>query len=754
MKIITEPEIDYDQQILQASEKLITFCRRRLATDNDILLIKKALDVAQHAHRNDVRKSGEPYILHPIAVAQILAEEVGLDTTTIISGLLHDVVEDNPEEYSLDLIETLFNPKVREIVDGVTKITQVSEQEDTTQLATIKKLLLNTKAEPRTIFVKIADRLHNLRTLGSMPENKKMIKAAETYHFYAPLAHSFGLTTIRKEMEDLSFMHYNNLEYEKLKSFIEVKETKRQQIFDDFAQSLNQIFTKNGIKHRFVPEKKSLYKTWRIMQKKGIAFHEVFNYLTVRIVFENSQVLSERSLAFLILSHVTSRYEMQDDSFRDFIKNPKDNGFSALLFNVMGDRGKWVEIQVMSERMHCIAEHGFNTQAVNAEGDENSPQALWLKTVGKKLNDSENDSFNFLENFEDSFVRAKINVYTPKGEIIRLPKNATVLDFAFHVHTALGLKCNGAYVNGKIQGADYELKNADQVRVLDSTTVQPSEEWISYVRSAKGKDGIRAYLNKQRRKHVNQGRIIFEQLVSEFGQKPDDKLMTELKKILYCDHDDDIFCKLSSGILTKPDVHNAIKQTMPSFKFLNISIVKLFSGTAGKELKPVNENGFSPKHSYVIDEKINNNYQIAKCCTPIPGDNCIAYKSEQETIFIHDSACVNAIQYLASKKNNVTTVEWGNHKYKTFPARIVIRGTDRKGIMSDITNVISATLSINMKNLFFKTDAGVFLGVIDLYVTGKDVMLNMMNKILKIKDIRSAVRVPSVGDIIHVKHHK
>ena len=731
---ITDIEIIGEAEVVNAFVEVLDLCPRCSSKEQRAKVIN-AYNFAYDAHKGLKRKTGEPFILHPVEVAKIVLTEIRLGVTSIMCALLHDVVEDN-DDISLDDIETQFGKQVASIIDGLTKITNVYDDEQNVQAETFRKMLMTIPEDIRVILIKLADRLHNMRTLEGMAENRKIVKAGETLYVYAPLARKLGLNKIGRELEDLSFKHHLPEDYNKLKQIIESTEEKRIENIYNFSERMKPILKKAGIKYEIIGIRKSLYATWMKMQEKQIPFEEIHNFQTMRLIFEPKIRDSERMQSYRIYTLITEEFTPRKGSLQDFIKNPKDNGFQALIVDIMDEDGNWKEVQILSKRMSDIAERGYSTE--QSHDSQMSQRDKWIQSIGDQLINPDINALDFLDNFKLNLYTSEIYVFTPKGRIVKLPKGATVLDFAFHIHTQLGFHCIGAKVNKKLVNRGYVLNSADQIQVLDSATTIPEKSWLNLVVSARAKVNLKNYFKKQIKDNIHQGEITVKEIQSSLDFSTDQSTINRLVKYFNCTDKRDMYNKVGKGLITKQDLIKAFKSVHNSGLLDNL-IPSIFKAKTGNTNKPQE---FSHKKPYIIKENIDGpDHIIADCCHPIPGDKAIAYKSPNGVIEVHQISCPVAIKINAEYGKSVAKVQWEPHTITQHICKIHLKGIDRKKIVLELTEVISSQMNVNMKSIHIDSSNGIYQGDITLYVSSLDALNSLISKLKKISGIKTVERI-------------
>lgn len=730
-------------------DELLELCHR-CKSEEDRLLIKKAYEIAFKAHENMRRKSGEPYLYHPIAVAKIAAEEIGLGTTSVICSLLHDVVEDS--DYSLEEIREIFGEKISNIIDGLTKISNVFDHgTQSIQAENFRKMLLTLSDDVRVILIKLADRLHNMRTLDSVPEYKKMKVVAETLYLYAPLAHRLGLYSIKTELEDLSLKHQHTAVYNEILKKLEASEDERQKYIHEFCDPIKKQLSQHNFSFNISGRPKSIYSIWNKMQLKGVPFEEVFDIFAIRIIFDPDSNLNEKTQCWAIYSIVTDIYKPKPDRLRDWISTPKANGYEALHTTVMGPGGRWVEVQIRSRRMDEIAELGYAAHWKYKEGGEESELDKWINKIRELLENNSEDALEFIDDFKMNLFSSEIFVFTPKGLLKRLPKGSTALDFAYDIHSEIGDHAIGAKVNFKLVPLNHVLQSGDQVEILTSDIQIPQKEWLDFAITAKAKSKIKEHFKNERRLVILKGKEILDQKFKEWNISTVSKAIKQLQ--------------VAYNVLTKEELYYRIGSEEPDFnklkkiiqqrsrnkfiRYWKIQISKttsrltfIRSSESNKQEiadKPIE---IDRKKTFILNEDPNQkSYSIAQCCRPIPGDEVIGYLLSPTKIAIHKKDCDQAIKYMANFGDKIVSVEWVSKKILSFIVRIKITGVDNIGVVHNITNLLSNEMEINMKSILFDANHGIFTGIIDFYIHDAYDLSNLINKIKKLKGVHTVKRV-------------
>ena len=724
------------QQLL--NDYLATKHRKRIE------IITKAFNFANQAHKGIKRRSGEPYIMHPLAVAQIVCTEIGLGSTSICAALLHDVVEDT--DYTVEDIENIFGPKIAQIVDGLTKISGgIFGDRASAQAENFKKLLLTMSDDIRVILIKIADRLHNMRTLGSMLPNKQFKIAGETLYIYAPLANRLGLYKIKTELENLSFRYEHPEEYQEIENKLAATATERDKVFKEFTAPIRAQMDKMGLKYRILARVKSIYSIWNKMQTKHVPFEEIYDLLAVRIIFEPRNADEELNDCFDIYVSISKIYKPHPDRLRDWVSHPKANGYQALHVTLMGNNGQWIEVQIRSERMNDVAEQGFAAHWKYKEGGGSEDEGeldKWLRTIKEILDDPQPDAIDFLDTIKLNLFASEIFVFTPKGEIKTMPQNSTALDFAFSLHTDIGSHCIGAKVNHKLVPLSHKLQSGDQVEVLTSKSQRVQPEWEVFATTARARAKIAAILRKEQRNCQKEGETLLNEFFKKEELRLDDLLIDKLVKVHNMKNRDEFLIAIGNKKIVLGDLDkNALKEKQGTNwkKFLTFS----FGGNKDNK-EPVEEKVPQEKEKQILkltEENIQKNYIMAECCHPIPGDDVLGYMDENDRIIIHKRQCPVAARLKSSYGNRILATEWDTHKELSFLVNIYIKGIDAMGLLNEVTQVISRQLNVNIRKLSIETTDGIFEGNIQLYVHDVDDVKTICNNLKQIQNIKQVTRV-------------
>ena len=708
-------------------------------------IITKAFNFANQAHKGIKRRSGEPYIMHPIAVASIVCNEIGLGSTSICAALLHDVVEDT--DYTVEDIENIFGPKIAQIVDGLTKISGgIFGDRASAQAENFKKLLLTMSNDIRVILIKIADRLHNMRTLGSMLPNKQYKIAGETLYIYAPLANRLGLYKIKTELENLSFKYEHPEEYAEIEEKLNATAAERDKVFNDFTAPIRTQLDKMGLKYRILARVKSIYSIWNKMQTKHVPFEEIFDLLAVRIIFEPRNIEEELNDCFDIYVSISKIYKPHPDRLRDWVSHPKANGYQALHVTLMGNNGQWIEVQIRSERMNDVAEQGFAAHWKYKEGggsEDEGELEKWLKTIKEILDDPQPDAMDFLDTIKLNLFASEIFVFTPKGELKTMPQNSTALDFAFSLHTDIGSHCIGAKVNHKLVPLSHKLQSGDQVEILTSKSQRVQPQWEVFATTARARAKIAAILRKERKANQKIGEEILNEFLKKEEIRPEETVIEKLRKLHNAKNEEELLAAIGSKaiVLGEADKNELKeKQTSNWKKYLTFS----FGNNKEKqeEKEPQEKEKINPKQVLKLtEESLQKKYIMAECCHPIPGDDVLGYVDENDRIIIHKRQCPVAAKLKSSYGNRILATEWDTHKELSFLVYIYIKGIDNMGLLNEVTQVISRQLNVNIRKLTIETEDGIFEGKIQLWVHDVDDVKTICNNLKKIQNIKQVSRV-------------
>lgn len=724
-----------------------------------IEIITKAYNVAKEAHKGTRRKSGEPYIMHPLAVARIVCKEMGLGSTSISAALLHDVVEDT--DYTVEDLEVMFGEKIAHIVDGLTKISHgmfgdnVSEQAEN-----FRKLLLTMSEDIRVILIKIADRLHNMRTLSSMTPAKQFKISGETLYIYAPLAHRLGLFAIKTELEELCFKHEHPEAYASLLEQIRDTAPVRSEIYENFAKPVIKALDNMSIEYEMRARVKSIYSIWKKMEAKNIELSEIYDFFAVRIIFEVYPGMDEKKQCWDIYSAITDIYKLRPDRIRDWVSHPKANGYQALHLTVMGPNGRWIEIQIRSRRMDDIAEKGFAAHWKYKENrvEEDNELEKWLKTVQEILANPNPNAIDFLDTVKMNLFASEIFVFTPRGEIKTLPQGATALDFAYTIHTRVGDHCLGAKINHTLVPLSEKLKSGDQIEILTSQTQQPKPEWLNFVTTAKARTKIESSLRRQRRAITANGEEMLQKLMGG-DSEVDNDTYNKILNYFNIERREDLHYAIGNGEIELPESKEIflkqkelhpkqdnlfmryMKQAMGVIKKAPHDDSNLDKVSIDKDNQEVKGATVDVKKKYVLaEEAFKKNFIVASCCSPLPGDDVFGFVTDTNEVEVHKRSCATGIKLKSSFGGRIVEVEWGDYKQYSFLAAIAFTGIDRMGILSNILSKLSEDVVLNIQSVNVSSKDGIFEGVIHVLIHSVDDVSLLSNKIAKVDGISTVHR--------------
>jgi GTP diphosphokinase / guanosine-3',5'-bis(diphosphate) 3'-diphosphatase len=740
---LTELEPLTDDDLIQQEFDALLEDYRNTNHRQKVELITKAFNFAKAAHKGIKRRSGEPYIMHPLAVARIVVREIGLGSTSICSALLHDVVEDT--DYTVEDIENLFGAKIAQIVDGLTKISGgVFAEKASEQAENFRKLLITMSEDIRVILIKISDRLHNMRTLGSMPLAKQYKIAGETQYIYAPLAHRLGLFQIKTELENLSFKFEHPDTFKEIEEKLAVDEGARTLFYQEFSQPIDRKLTQMGYEFKLRARIKSVYSIWRKMSTRNIPFEEVYDILAERIIFKPREGLNEKDQCWMLYSAITALYKPHPERIRDWVSTPKANGYEALHVTVMGPGGRWVEVQIRSERMNDIAEKGLaaHWKYKSGEADE-SELDKWLKTIKELLEHPEPNAIDFMDTFKLNLFASEIFVFTPKGEIKTIAQGATALDFAYSVHSDLGNHCIGAKVNHKLVPLSYKLNSGDQIEILTSKKQTPQPEWLDYVTTARAKAKLRALFKKEEKVLIADGQKLIENALASLGLKPENENIVRILNYFNLTLRNELYLQAGKELLNLDEMAKDIFK--PKAQNVFVKYLKMpFGGSVDNKQPltvPIDSKIDKKKSVKLTEENAGKTYTLAECCHPIPGDDVLGYVDEAEMIIVHKRQCPVAAKLKSSYGERLISVDWATHKVLSFVEVLEIRGIDKKGVLIEILKVISEGYGVNINKMYIETDAGIFIGRFHIYVHDTEDINNLCKNIIKIKEINSVQRV-------------
>ncbi|PJA09838.1 MAG: RelA/SpoT family protein [Flavobacteriales bacterium CG_4_10_14_0_2_um_filter_32_8] len=723
------------KEILQAYKDLLKVAKHAKKDAATKKRIRKAFDIAVEAHKNDRRKSGEPYIFHPIAVARICAEEIGLGATSIICALLHDTVEDT--DITIEEVEKLFGKKEALIIDGLTKISGVVDNNVSLQAENFRKVLLTLSEDVRVILIKIADRLHNMRTIDSMRRDKQLKIASETLFLYAPLAHRLGLHSIKSELEDLSFKCQEPEAFKELVSKLKKTQEVRERFITKFSLPIKKGLEEKGFKFEIKGRPKSIYSIWNKMNKKNIPFEEVYDLFAIRIIIDTEKEENEKSDCWQVYSVVTDYYQPNIDRLRDWISAPKTNGYESLQTTVMSPTGKWVEVQIRTKRMDDIAEKGFAAHWKYKEGGVESQFDRWINQVRELLESTDTNALDLIDDFKMNLFTDEIYVFTPNGDMKNLPTGASALDFAFAVHTQVGITCLGAKVNNKLVPLSYQLNSGDQVEILTSNKQKPKEDWLNFVQTQKAKSRIKSALKDEKRIVAEEGKIILEKEFKKLKISYHNISLKELEAYYKVSSTLDLYYKIAINDIDLNHLKSFVvkkgvlrpKQTIQKRVKSYFGVSKSLKETPKKEVLVIGDNM----------EKLD--YKLANCCNPIPGDEVYGFITVTEGIKIHKTSCPNTVQLMSNYAYRVIKAQWIDEQNIDFLTGLKIVGFDDVGVVNNITQVISNELHVNMRSLSFDSHDGIFEGRVMVFVKDTSHLTNLIKNLTKVKGVRNVDRI-------------
>jgi len=730
---MTEEELKAERKLILREYRALLKNAKREMDDADRLLIRKAFDLAAEAHSPMRRKSGESYIFHPLAVARIVSEEIGLGTTSIVCALLHDVVEDT--EINLDDIESLFGTRVRIIVDGLTKLRGAQFGEDVSiQAENFRKMLLTLSDDIRVILIKLADRLHNMRTLESMRHDKQQKIASETLYLYAPLSHRLGLYNLKSEFEDLCLKYKEPELYHKIESSLEKSKAVRTRFINRFTVPIRKRLDELEFDYEVKIRSKSVYSIYNKMVNKNIPFEEVYDLFAIRIIIESDEK-NEKSDCWQVYSIVTDNYQPNPDRLRDWISTPKGNGYESLHTTVMSPSGKWVEVQIRTRRMDDIAEMGYAAHWKYKESASENALDEWIRRIRETLENPDPNALDFIDDFKLNLFSDEIFVFTPKGDLRNLPSSATALDFAFEIHSDIGARCIGAKVNHRLAPLSHELKSGDQVEILTSKNQSPKEDWLRFVVTAKAKSNIRTYLKEDRKRIAEDGKEILERKLRNLKINLNDENLNKIVNFYRLPTSHELFFKAG----------------LAQLDFSKLAALKKDSGQL-KYRRPKRRNpdglkrivtNFNDKGAnlVIVDSMEKFDYKLSNCCNPIPGDNVFGFITINDGIKIHRENCPNAIQMMSKYDYRIVKAKWTNQESIAFLAGLRISGIDQVGLVNELTKVISSEYNVNMRSISFDTDDGIFTGTVMVYVNDTTHLTELMRKLRNISGVSTVSRI-------------
>lgn len=739
----------------------------KCATAEEHKTVLRAFEFAKEAHKGVRRRSGEPYILHPISVAKIVVKEIGLGHKSIAAALLHDIVEDT--EYTVEDIDRLFGGKIASLVDGLTKIKSAMDnrhnregldelplesvdldeieaiREKSEQAENFKRILLTLNDDVRVILIKLADRLHNLRTIGSMPERKKDKILSETMYIFIPLAHRLGLYELKSEMENIWLRFREPDAYSSIVKKMEKLVREKEDAIGKFIVPIANVLNSNGIKYKISKRTKTPYSIWRKMENKGIPFNEIYDLYAVRVVFEPQDKQSERNQCWDIYTRISELYISKTDRIRDWVSTPKSNGYEALHCTLMSNQGNWIEVQIRSVRMDEVAEKGiaahWSYKGVNKSELE---MDRWLNMVSDVLNNPNANAIEFLDRFHEGLLATEIYIFTPKGDSKPIPKGSTALDFAYYIHSEIGNKAIAAKVNLKLVPLSYILRNGDQVEIVTSESTRAQREWLEFVTSAKAKSAIYDALKGDHKNALHVGQNMLENELSKYGVKPQQRVFKKLLLAYKVNSKEELYIKIYTGLVNLSNLEEILKNNTENklVKYWNLQFFsrnKESKKTQTDDKKPE----FDKKKDYILQENTDNtlSYKVAECCSPIPGDTVIGFLDSKNNVTVHKKVCPVAISLAAREGGKIVNAKWTKHTVLSFLCKIEIKGIDRLGIVSEITQYITKILNVNIRKIHFETHDAIFEGYLELYVHNSEDLDDMIKSILKIKGVDSIKRV-------------
>ena len=719
-------------QIAREYKSLLKLSYQTLS-ESDKVLIRKALDIAIDAHSDQIRKSGKAYIFHPISVAKIVASKIGLDAPSIASALLHDVVEDT--RYSINKIEEIFGQEIAKIVDGLTKISKLKKEKILSiQAENFRKMLLTLNDDIRVILIKIADRLHNMKTLDFLSEEKQLKIASETLYIYAPIAHRIGLYEIKNELEDLSLKYTEPELFNDIKNNLEKTKDNQNLYIRNFARKISEKLKTEKLDFKINGRSKSIYSIRNKMLKKNINIDEVYDRFAVRIIYDAKPVL-EKLIAWKIYSIVTDVYRPNPTRLRDWISTPKSNGYEALHITVVGPNKRWIEVQIRSTRMHEIAERGYAAHYKYKLGDDKeSGLEIWLNRLQEVLKNPDSSAVNFVEDFKLNLYADEIFVFTPEGDLKSLPKGSTALDFAFHIHSGLGLKTRGIKVNGKIVPLSFKLSSGEQVQIIKSNNSKPSASWLDFVITSKAKSAIRSSIKENKKKIAEEGKEILRRKLKQLKITFNENNINKIQTFFNLQTSLDLFYRIGIGTIDNSDLK----------KYANSqnAIIKFFRRKVSDKPIKKQDDEINTKYDQLVfgneDERLD--YTLSNCCRPLPGDKVFGFVTINEGIKVHKSDCKNALSLQSKFAYRILKSKWIDSTQHDYTSTIQIVGIDNIGLVNKITTIISDNLSINMRKMSFDTEGDVFKGSITLRVKNKKIIDKLIQRIKKIKGVYKAVR--------------
>ena len=724
-------------------DDLLLSCTKICKNDEDWNFIKRAFFLAKEAHQGVRRRSGEPYLLHPIAVAKIVIEEIGLGVKSVVAALLHDVVEDT--EYSVEDMERIFGPKIASMVDGLTKMSGVFNADTSEQAEYFRKVLLTLSDDVRVILIKIADRLHNMRTLGAMPMNKQIKITGETIYLFAPLAYRLGLYSIKSELEDLCMKYRFPQQYAEITQKLQESEASRREFINKFNAPIIASLNRDNINYEISGRVKSVYSIWSKMQRKQIPFEEIYDLFAIRIVFKPLPFPSEKTQCWQIYSTITDIYTPKPDRLRDWISMPKANGYEALHSTVMGPDGVWVEVQIRTQRMEDIAERGFAAHwkykhaTISQDEDEFDK---WLKQIRAALNSPTENAVDFLDNFKLSLYTSEIVVFTPKGEARKMPFGATALDFAYDIHSKIGNSAISAKINHKLEPITTQINSGDQIEIITADNARPKPEWLETVTTAKAKQSIKSFLKRERQNNIERGMQMLDEKMKSLNVKLSGRVLRKITPIYDSKNKEELYSKIGAGIISLDNLDKALKVNSKS------KILKFWTLFIPQKKEDETDDAAIPGEIAPAEEApaTEPQFEIAECCKPIPGDKVVGYRDPASgNIIVHKATCDELNRLATQFGRNIVKeeIKWSQHKAMSYLVTTELRGIDRQGILLDLAKVVSADFNINIREVNIHSHDGIFEGNVSLYVKDAESLHAVMDKLRKIKGIESVKRTLS-----------
>ena len=724
-----------NKEIAKQYKELLRISYQTL-TKEDKKMIRAAFDTAVDAHKTQRRKTGEAYVFHPISVAKIVAHQIGMDATSIASALLHDVVEDT--EYGLEDIERLFGTNVSKIVDGLTKISNLKKDKDISlQAENFRKMLLTLNDDVRVIIIKIADRLHNMQTLGGMPEHKQLKIASETLYIYAPMAHRIGLYNIKTELEDLSFKYIEPNRFDSIKNNIEESREVQDQYIKSFSRIIEMALDKERLKYQVKGRSKSIFSIHRKMLSQNITFEEIFDKFAIRIIYKATHK-NEKFLAWKIYSIITDHFVPNPTRLRDWITGPKSNGYEALHVTVMGPENKWIEIQIRSERMHEIAEKGYAAHYKYKHGEQKDIGIEgWLDKLQEVIENNTENAIDFVESFKLNLYAKEIFVFTPDGELKSLPKGATALDFAFSIHTEIGMKTRGARVNGKLVPLSRVLKSGELVEIMTSESIKPSANWFDFVITSRAKSKIKSSLNEEKKRIAEDGRELLRRKLKQLKITLNEKTTSYMLRFFKLNSSLDLFYRVGIGTIDNKQLKNFYSEYNNSFLNFFKKRIRKKNTLLRKDTKDITQ-----KFDTLVfgKEKENLKHSLSPCCNPIAGEEVFGFITINEGVKVHKKECPNALSLQSNYAYRIISAKWIDYSSDEFTVNLKLSGIDNMGIVSDVTRLISNQMNVNIIKLSFDSDDGIFTGVIRVSVKNKTILNRLLENLLKIKGIDKVMR--------------